>query len=117
VESHTHASSEEPEGIPLRTYAGTYVVLLVLATLSLLLSRIHFSGGLAVALVIAALKAAAVLWFFMHLVDQSSSSRFAVVVAVSLMAILAGLTLVDVATRHTFPQKAEPMPSSGFYQR
>jgi hypothetical protein len=40
-----------------------------------------------------------------------------VVVAVALMAILAGLTLVDVATRHTFPQKAEPMPASGFYQR
>jgi hypothetical protein len=36
---------------------------------------------------------------------------------VALMAILAGLTVVDVATRHTFPQKAEPMPSSGFYQR
>ena len=113
----THTSSEQPEGIPLRTYAGTYVVLLVLATLSLLLSRVHFAGGLGVALVIAALKAAAVLWFFMHLSEQSSSSHFAVLVAVSLMVILAALTVVDVATRHTFPQKAEPMPSSGFYQR
>jgi len=89
----------------------------VLATASLLLSRIHFAGGLAVALAIAVLKAAAVLWFFMHLVEQSSSSRFAVLLAVALMAILAGLTIADVATRHTFPQRAEPMPSSGFYQR
>ena len=113
----THRASEEPEGIPLRTYAGTYLVLLVLATASLLLSRIHFAGGLAVALAIAVLKAAAVLWFFMHLVEQSSSSRFAVLLAVALMAILAGLTIADVATRHTFPQRAEPMPSSGFYQR
>lgn len=113
----TNASSEHSEPIPLRTYAGTYVVLLVLATLSLLLSRIHFAGGLAVALGIAVLKAAAVLWFFMNLVEQSSSSRFAVLVAVSLMVILAGLTLADVATRHTFPQKSEPLPSSGFYQR
>jgi cytochrome c oxidase subunit 4 len=112
-----NASPEQPEGISLRTYAGTYVVLLVLATLSLLLSRVHFAGGLAAALAIAVIKAAAVLWFFMHLVEQSSSSRFAVLVAVSLMVVLAALTLADVATRHTFPPKAEPMPSSGFYQR
>jgi caa(3)-type oxidase subunit IV len=112
-----NASFEHPEPVPLRTYTATYVVLLVLATLSLLLSRVHFAGGLAVALGIAVLKASAVLWFFMHLTEQSSSSRFAVLIAVSLMAVLAGLTLVDVATRHTFSQKSEPLPSSGFYQR
>jgi caa(3)-type oxidase subunit IV len=113
----SHASFEQPKALTLGTYAATYIVLLVLATASLLVSRVHFGGSLAVALVIAVLKAAAVLWFFMHLVEQSSSSRFAILVGVSLMAILAGLTIVDVVTRHTFPGKSEPPPSSGFYQR
>ncbi len=113
----TTATPDEPRPVALRTYVFTYAVLLILATLSLLLSRIHFAGGIGVALAIAAVKACAVVWFFMHLAEQSASSRFAILVAMSLMVILVGLTAVDVDTRHTFPAKSEPFPSSVFYRR
>jgi caa(3)-type oxidase subunit IV len=93
------------------------VILLVLATLSRVLSRFHFGGGIAVALAIAGVKACAVLLVFMHLVEQRASRRFAVLLAVSLMVILIALTAVDVDTRHTFPAKSSVPPSSGFYTR
>ena len=53
----------------------------------------------------------------MHLVEQHASSRFAVLLAVSLMVLLVGLTTIDVQTRHTFPAKASVPPSSAFYSR
>jgi caa(3)-type oxidase subunit IV len=103
--------------VSLLGYVVTYAALLVLASLSLVLSRFHFSGGIAVALLIAVAKACAVLWFFMHLVEEHASSRFAVLVALSLMVLLIALTTVDVGTRHTFPPKSEVLPSSSFYVR
>ena len=97
-------------------YAGTYAALLALATISFLLSRARV-GGPAVALLIAATKAVLVLWFFMHLADQHASSRIAVLVAAMMIALLVGLTSLDVATRHTFPASGMPPPSSGYQQR
>jgi caa(3)-type oxidase subunit IV len=103
--------------VTLGSYAATYVILLVLASLSLVLSRLHFGAGTAVALAIAGIKACAVLWVFMQLVEQRASSRFAVLLAVSLMVILIALTAVDVGTRHTFPAQSSVPPSSSFYRR
>jgi caa(3)-type oxidase subunit IV len=105
-----------PPAVSFTAYAGTYLGLLLLATGSLLLAHLHL-GGLTVALSIAGMKAVLVLWFFMHLSDQSASSRLAVLVAATLIGTLALLTALDVMTRHTFPARAEPPPSSGFYQR
>lgn len=97
-------------------YAGTYAALLVLATLSFLLSRARV-GGPPVALLIAAIKAVLVLWFFMHLSDQHSSSRIAVLVAAMMISLLVGLTSLDVASRRTFPASGAPLPSSGYRQK
>jgi len=105
-----------PPAVPFSSYAGTYVALVVLATGSLVLSRLHL-GGLAVALLIAAAKAILVLWFFMHLSTQSASSRLAVLAAVVMIGTLVALTALDVETRQTFPARAQPPPSSGFYER
>lgn len=111
-----HDSPESgPPAVSFTTYLGTYLALLLLATSSLVLSRLHL-GGLAVALSIAAMKAMLVLWFLMHLSTQSASSRLAVLVAGVLIALLVALTALDVTTRHTFPAQAQPPPSSGFYQ-
>jgi caa(3)-type oxidase subunit IV len=111
------SAERQKNGVTFVSYAVTYAVLLVLASLSLVLSRFHFGAGTAVALAIAGIKACAVLWVFMHLVEQRASSRFAVLLAVSLMVILIGLTTVDVDTRHTFPAKSSVPPSSSFYTR
>jgi cytochrome c oxidase subunit 4 len=114
--SPSDAAESGPRAVPFAIYAGTYLALLLLATGSLVLSRVHL-GGLAVALVIATVKAILVLWFFMHLSTQKASSRLAVLTAVTLIGLLVGLTALDVETRHTFPAQAQPPPSSGFYRK
>jgi caa(3)-type oxidase subunit IV len=111
------AAQRGRQQVSLLGYAVTYAALLLLASVSLVLSRFHLSGGMVVALLIALAKACAVLWFFMHLVEEHASSRFAVLVALSLMVLLITLTTVDVATRHTFPPQAEVPPASSFYVR
>jgi cytochrome c oxidase subunit 4 len=115
----TSSSADGESGtsaVPFSRYAGTYLALVLLATGSLVLSRLHL-GGLSVALLIAAAKAILVLWFFMHLSTQSASSRLAVLAAVVMIGTLVALTALDVETRHTFPAHTQPPPSSGFYER
>ena len=115
-EDSSPAAGTESAPPALSSYAGTYLALLLLATGSLVLSRLHL-GGLSVALGIAAAKAILVLWFFMHLSAQSASSRLAVLAAVVMIGTLVALTALDVETRHTFPAHGQPPPSSGFYER
>jgi cytochrome c oxidase subunit 4 len=102
--------------VTLGGYLGAYAALVLLATASLLLSRIEWRGDLVVAMVIAGIKTILVLWLFMHLAEERSSSRYAVLVAVLLIALLVGLSAADVATRHTFPPRPEPT-SSAWYVR
>jgi cytochrome c oxidase subunit 4 len=100
------------------TYALTFVALIVLATVSLLLSFLHWpTGDLAVSLVIAGLKALLVLWFFMHLAEQRFSNRLVVAVSVGFVALLVGLTAADVVSRRTFPVRPEPPRGEIFYSR
>jgi cytochrome c oxidase subunit 4 len=99
-------------------YVVTFVALLVLATVSLLLSMLHWPvWGTVVALVIAVVKALLVVFFFMHLVEQRFSNRLAVLVSILFVTLLVGLTSADVATRHTFAQRTEPSPNEAFYGR
>lgn len=113
----TPVAQQGKRQVTLLSYTATYGVLVLLASLSLVLSRLHLAGGVAFALLIAGAKACAVLWFFMHLVEEHASSRFAVLTALALMILLIALTVADVATRHTFPPKSEVPPSSSFYVR
>src|SRR5579883_634434 len=107
-----------PKHVSGAAYSLTFVGLLVLATLSLLLSFLHWStGDLVVSLVIAAVKALLVLFFFMHLVEQRLTNRLAVLVAVGFAALLIGLTAADVASRHTFQAKMKPPQLDTFYVR
>ena len=98
-------------------YVGTYVALLVLAGASLLLSFVHWPGGLVVSLSIAGVKALLVLWFFMHLGEQRFASGLAMLMALIFIGMLAGLAVADVATRHTFPARPRPDDGERFYRR
>ena len=99
-------------------YVVTFVGLLALATLSLLLSFLHWPvWGTVVALAIAGVKAILVLFFFMHLVEQRFTNRMAVLVSVLFVGLLVGLTSADVATRHTIAARTEPAPNEAFYGR
>jgi cytochrome c oxidase subunit 4 len=99
-------------------YLLTFVALLALATLSLLLSFLHWTtGDLVMSLVIAAAKALLVLLFFMHLIEQRSANRLVVVVSFGFAALLIGLTAADVATRHLEPARVQPPQTDQFYVR
>jgi cytochrome c oxidase subunit IV len=99
-------------------YVVTFVALVVLASVSLLLSMLHWPvWGLVIALGIAVVKALLVLFLFMHLVEQRFSNRVTVLAGVMFVALLVGLTAADVATRHTFAARTRPPPDEAFYNR
>jgi cytochrome c oxidase subunit 4 len=99
-------------------YGLTYVALLGLATASVALSFLRWStGAVAVSLAIAAVKALLVALVFMHLVGRSFASRAALALGAAFVALLAGLTTVDVASRHTSPARPVPSAHDPFYLR
>jgi cytochrome c oxidase subunit 4 len=102
------------EHTPAARYVGTWIGLLLLTSLSFGLSYVHTGAWeLPLALLIAVVKSALVLLFFMHLVEQKFINGFTVLVAVGLVGLLLSLALADVLTRHTFPPsplKEEPPP-------
>ena len=99
-------------------YLLTFVALLVLATLSLGLSFLHWTtGDLVVSLVIAGVKALLVLWFFMHLAEQRFTNRLTVLVSVLFVALLVGLAAADVGSRRLFPKAPQPTADEQFYKR
>ncbi len=103
--------------ITASTYVIVFVALIALATISLLLSFVHWpAGDLPLSLVIALMKAMLVLWFFMHLSEQRFSNRFVVAVSVLMLVLLVSLASVDVASRKTFPTRVEPPARETFYR-
>jgi cytochrome c oxidase subunit 4 len=88
---------------PRATWA-TGAVLITLWAASFGLSYAHLgAAALPVALAIAAIKATLVFLVFMELALESFSIRFAIVAAISMIALLIGLMAADVATRPTPP--------------
>jgi cytochrome c oxidase subunit IV len=81
-------------------YAIVWILLVVLATVTLFASRAVTGGwGLAVALVIAAAKAALVVAFFMHLAGGRPIYRIVFAVAIAFLVVLMLGVLADVGTR------------------
>jgi cytochrome c oxidase subunit 4 len=84
----------------MRTYAFTFAALLVLTTATFALSFAPLGDWhVPVALLIAAAKTLLIALFFMHLVEQRTSNWVAIVVAILLVAVFAGLTTLDVISR------------------
>jgi cytochrome c oxidase subunit 4 len=99
-------------------YTITFAALLFLATVSLLLSFLHWTtGDLIASLFIAGLKSVLVLWFFMHLYEQRFSNRVVVLVSLFFVVLLVTLTSADIASRHTFPMRSRPTRRESFYLR
>ena len=96
-------------------YVLTYLALIVLATVSLLLSFVHWpAGDLVLSLIIAAVKAVLVLWFFMHLYEQRFANRFVILVSFAFVGLLVSLVAIDVASRQTFPSGPSPSASEPY---
>ncbi len=93
------STTHEPTSIG---YALVWVALVVLATLSLLASRVLDRRlGLAAALTIAVLKAGLVAAFFMHLARGRPVHRMAFATAIAFVLLLVFGVVADVAARST----------------
>lgn len=99
------------------TYIVVWLVLIALTGASWALSSAHLGAfEVLVALGIAVAKSALVMLFFMHLIESRFVHVLPPIVATLLIALLAGVTALDVATRHTFPAaplEAIPTPTPG----
>lgn len=86
--------------ITVRTYAGVLLALLLLTAATLLLSFAPLGAfHVPVALLIAAAKAALILLYFMHVIEQRYTIRIVLLVCALLLGSLIVLTVADTATR------------------
>jgi cytochrome c oxidase subunit 4 len=84
----------------VKHYAWPFVGLLVLTTLALGTSLLSLGSiEIPIGIAIAIGKTLLVAIFFMHLLEHRTSSALTLVVAVILLALLIGLSMLDVATR------------------
>lgn len=88
----------------LSIYKESLIVLLILfflTFLTVLVSKLDFGEWhILVSIGIAAIKSTFVLLYFMHLKHEPKRLKISFVVAIFVLAILIGLTLVDTAFRH-----------------
>jgi len=94
-----------------RSHVLTWIALMILATLTLLLSRAHF-GHLDIffALIIAVVKTVLVALFFMELIEHRFVNSMVLIVSAGFVTLLISLTVADIVTRHTFPKG--PLPEA-----
>lgn len=84
----------------MRKYLLTWGALIVLTTATLLLSlHGHGAAGLIIAFAFSTVKATVVAWNFMHLSEETLSSRLALLTGALLTLLLVGLVVGDVALR------------------
>jgi len=80
--------------------AGVWLLLLVLTTLTVLVTRLDLGGyKVLAALTIASLKAGLVIAFFMHMKYEGRILRWMLFVALVTLAIFIGFTFLDVLYR------------------
>jgi len=84
--------------VPDSTYTAVWLVLLVLLAATIAVARLHLLARYSVlgALLIASIKAVLVLSFFMHLKDEGRFLKGMLLLTLSALTILIGLTFVDV---------------------
>ncbi len=93
---------------------AVWIALVVLATASLLASRvISGSAGLAVSLAIAAIKAGLVAAFFMHLARGRAVHRMAFAAAIAFFLLLVLGILADVGTRSVASSYVDDLGNQG----
>ena len=91
-------TEQEPTGYDV--YILTWVALLILTAVTVTVAGLHL-GKLSVltAVVIAAVKASLVLYFFMHLKYEKPLFRTMVFVTIGVLVIFIGLTFTDILYR------------------
>lgn len=91
-------------------YVGVWAGLVLLTGLGWGLAYVQMGqpAKIVVELLLAFIKCVLVLLFFMHLIEGRFTNSLVPIVALWFIALIVGLTTVDVATRTTFPRAPEP---------
>ena len=93
--------SQQAHAPSARTYVIVFVALMALAGTTYALGEGKLgAASLPVAMLIATVKAALVLLFFMHLKEHKGAARVAMAIAVFFVLMLVGGSISDVATRY-----------------
>ncbi|WP_303720226.1 cytochrome C oxidase subunit IV family protein [Malonomonas rubra] len=94
MSEHTHPP------VPYRTFIYIWLALLTLTGITVAVSRVDV-GALHIwaSLGIAALKSSLVIFFFMHLRQESKLFKIGLMVMLSILAIFIGMTFFDVLYR------------------
>jgi cytochrome c oxidase subunit 4 len=83
-----------------RLYTITWVALLILTVVTIAVTKIHLGSlSILVALVIASVKAALILYFFMHLKYENRFFKIAFLLPIIVFGFFMGFTFLDVLYR------------------
>ncbi len=97
MSEHNH---ETHEPVPYRTFILIWVALIILTGVTIAVSRVDLKElNIWVALGVASFKSSLVLFFFMHLRQESRLFRVGLLILLVILAIFLGLTFVDVLYR------------------
>lgn len=98
--------------VSARAYLITWIALVALTALTFGLAHVPLGDwSLAIALLIAAVKALLVMLIFMHLLEQPGGRRLAMPAGLVFVGLLMTLSLLDVATR--WPPSSPPGVQGG----
>ena len=93
-------SEEAHAPVPYRTFIYIWLALLVLTAVTVAVSRVHLGAlNIWVALGVASVKSSLVIFFFMHLRQESKLFKIGLLVMLSILAIFIGMTFFDVLYR------------------
>lgn len=86
--------------VPPKTFVTVWLTLLCLTTVTVAVARMDLGAfSTLTAVLIASVKAGLVLWFFMHLKYESRLFKVLLLVPIVTLAVIIGLTFVDVLYR------------------
>jgi len=93
--------SEHPhEPVPYRTFILIWGALLVLTVITVAVSRVHLGAlNVWVALSVASVKSSLVIFFFMHLRQESKLFKIGLLTMLVILAIFIGMTFLDILYR------------------
>ncbi|NUO54129.1 MAG: hypothetical protein HOV80_35225 [Polyangiaceae bacterium] len=101
ADTHHHAPDHVPHVTPLSVYMKTFGTLVVLTFITVAVSRVHLGSAvnLAVALIIATIKASVVAAMFMHLAFDHKFHTVIFVSSVVFLGIFVSFTMFDTEAR------------------
>ena len=93
-------SEETHAPVPYRTFILIWVALLILTGITVAVSRVDVGVlNIWVALGVASIKSSLVIFFFMHLRQESTLFKIGLMVMLAILAIFVGMTFFDVLYR------------------